>query len=216
MPSRSSRVKPSTACCSLGWACRDSGSSAASTFIRNGSPSPNRLHTAVPSCPSGSVRTASSSDSPPSSVSRYAGSPGCAPNQSSASGCGVGLGLPVKSAIAVREPQAYVRSAPRRRFTRLSPNQSQVGGRHLQPNGQHGQLLLGTARPYRGLTDVGYVLRADDVDVVEPRDAGRHHGPLGVQRQGDGSGPLGQRPVEVVVVKQRGPAVGVGLRAEPG
>ena len=43
MPSRSSRAKPSTACSALGWACRDSGSSAASTFIKNGSVSPKRL-----------------------------------------------------------------------------------------------------------------------------------------------------------------------------
>ena len=59
-----------------------------------------------PSWPSGSALMASSSDRSPWSVSSWAGSPGCAPSHSSASGCAVGLGLPVNSAMAVCEPHA--------------------------------------------------------------------------------------------------------------
>jgi hypothetical protein len=55
MPLRSSRANPPTACCALGCACRDSGSSAANTFIKKGSVSPKRPRAVAPSCPFGSA-----------------------------------------------------------------------------------------------------------------------------------------------------------------
>ena len=65
------------------------------------------------------------------------------------------------------------------------------------------------------VTDVGHVLGADDVDVVEPGDPRRHHRTLGIQRQREGPGALRQRAVDLVVVEQGGLAIGVGLRAKP-
>ena len=53
---------PRAACSADGWACSDSGSSAASTFSRNGSRSPQRPATAAPSWPAGSAATTSSSE----------------------------------------------------------------------------------------------------------------------------------------------------------
>lgn len=90
----------------LGWACRDNGSSAASTLTRNGSRSPKRVWATGPSWPFQSAVKTSSSDTSPVAVSSQAGSPGWAPSHSSASGCAAGTGRPVNSAMAVLDPQA--------------------------------------------------------------------------------------------------------------
>jgi hypothetical protein len=89
MPAASSAAKPASAWAVVGCACRDSGMSAASTFIRKGSRSPNRACTAGPSSPSGSARMALSSGRPSEST---LGSPGWAPIHSSACGSAAGDG----------------------------------------------------------------------------------------------------------------------------
>jgi hypothetical protein len=79
---------------------------------------------------------------------------GACPATAQLPGCAVGLGPPVDSTSAVREPMH--RSVPLRvaGALDLTSNQSQVHGRHLQPHGQQRQLLLRAAGPQTGACGV--------------------------------------------------------------
>ena len=52
-------------------------------------------------------------------------------------------------------------------------------------------------------TGVGHVFGADQIDVVEPGNAGGDHRPFVVQRQRQHPQPVGQRAVDLFVVEQR-------------
>jgi hypothetical protein len=155
MPLRSSRANPPTACCALGCACRDSGSSAANTFIKKGSVSPKRPRAVAPSCPFGSAAQGVQQKLV-ALVGHLPGGDrqGACPATAQLPGCAVGLGPPVDSTSAVREPMH--RSVPLRvaGALDLTSNQSQVHGRHLQPHGQQRQLLLRAAGPQTGACGV--------------------------------------------------------------
>ena len=101
-----------------------------------------RARAVTPGCPSGSARRVSSSDCSPSSVARRAGSPGsrAQPQLSFGMRCGTWP----SGELGTRGPRTmrWVRTPPRGRCIRLTSNQSQVHGRHLQPHGQHRELLL--------------------------------------------------------------------------